>query len=156
MIGEYLGFLIVCSSVVGFGGLVFGAGREGATVRLSLGVMLLSVAVIPIVSLIAETITLGEIIFSENMRTEIEGESLYEKTAEEAFCEGVEKLVANEFSVAKEDVEVCVTGFSVERMCADSVKVILSGSAVYVDNRSVAARINGLGLGRCEVVLEID
>ena len=154
--GEYLGFLIVASAVVALGSLMSCGGRTQGVVKLALGVMLLSVSVIPLISAVTDAVDDASLIFSEGLTSDGNTDSLYEKTAENAFCEGIKKLVVSEFSVAVSDVEVRVFGFKVDKMRADSVKIILSGSAVHADYRSLSLRISELGLGECEVMLEIN
>ena len=154
--GEYLGFLITASAVVALGGLTSHGGRSQGIVKLALGVMLLSVSVVPLISAVTDAVDDANLIFSESAPSgEISG-SIYEKTAEDAFCEGVKKLAVSEFSIANSDVEVRAFGFKVGEMRADRVKIILSGSAVHADYRSLCSRIEELGLGECEVELEIS
>lgn len=154
--GEYLGFLVTASAVVALGSLISHGGKTERAVRLALGVMLLSVAVVPLISAVTDAVDDAKLIFSEDVPPEGTSGNLYEKTAEDAFCEGIKKLVVSEFSVSKSEIDVRVFGFKVDEMCADSVKIILSGSAVHTDYRSLCSRIEELGLGKCEVELEIS
>ena len=154
--GEYLGFLISASFVVALGGLTSYGGRAQNAVKLALGVMLLSVSIVPIVSAVSDAVNEANIIFTEGPPSDGTSGTLYEKTAEEAFCEGIKKLLKSEFSLSPSDVEVRVFGFKTDEVRADKIKIILSGSAVHADHRSLRLRIEELGLGECEVVLEIN
>ena len=153
---EYLGFLLSASAVVALGGLMAHGGRTANVVKLALGVMLLSVSVIPIVSAVCDVVSEGEIIFSESTQQGGTSGNLYEKTAEDAFCEGIKKLLVSEFSLTSDEVDVRIYDFKVEEMRANKVKVILSGRAVSADYRKICSRVEELELGRCEVELEID
>lgn len=131
-------------------------GRSLGAVRLALGVMLLSVSVIPIVSAVTGIVNEGMEIFSGGGMTDDPSGSLYEKTAEEAFCDGVKKLVVSEFSLSADSVDVRALGFDAGTVRAEKIKIILSGSAVYADHKSIRFRIEELGLGKCEVELEFN
>ena len=154
--GEYLGFLVTASAVVALGGLMSHGGRSQGMVKLALGVMLLSVSIVPLISAVTDAVDDARLIFSESAPPDDASGSLYEKTAEDAFCEGIKKLAVSEFSVHASDVDVRVFGFKVSEMRADKVKIMLSGSAVHADYRSLSSRIEALGLGECEVELEIS
>ena len=91
--GEYLGFLISASFVVALGGLTSYGGRTQNAVKLALGVVLLSVSVVPIVSAVSDAVNEANIIFTEGPPSDGTSGTLYEKTAEEAFCEGIKKLL---------------------------------------------------------------
>ena len=154
--GEYLGFLVAASAVVALGGLMAHGGRSLGAVKLALGVMLLSASVVPIVSAVAGVVEDGKEIFSEGVVPDGFSGTLYEKTAEEAFSDGVKKLVVSEFSLSVDDVDVRVHGFDVQNVRAEVIKVILSGKAAYADHKSIKLRIEELLLGKCEVELEFN
>lgn len=152
---EYLGFLISASAVVALGTLTAHTGRSHGAVKLALGVMLLSASVVPLISIVTDAVDDASIIFDEQITGDGFSDTIYEKTAEDAFSDGIKKLVVSEFSVNSSEVEVCVFDFKVDEMRAEMVKIILSGSAIYVDQRSLRLRVENLGLGKCEVELEI-
>lgn len=151
---EYLGFLVAASAVISFGSLLARDGGEAGGIKLAMGIMLLSVSVLPIASVVVDTVSAGGEIFSDVEFPNTEN-SEYQKTAEQAFCDGIKKLVKEEFTVAENELDVAVFGFDVTKMRAEKIKIILSGSAVHSDFRSLRARIEELGLGECEVELDV-
>lgn len=151
---EYLGLLIAVSAVVAFCGIVMRDGAHDAISRAAMGIILLFAVISPAVSLVngAAELDIDGLLGSYG---DTGGENLYEQTAEEAFCDGIERLVCDEYSLSDDDVEVRVFGFDVTKMYADKIKIILSGSASYADSRAISAYVRECGLGDCEAELEI-
>ena len=77
------------------------------------------------------------------------------ESAEAAFCEGIRKYVCEKFSLSEGDVKVKAFGFEFKSMKAEKIKIILSGKAVFADNRGIADEIVRCGLGECEVELSV-
>lgn len=79
----------------------------------------------------------------------------YEKVAESAFCEGVDKLVCSELGLNSDGVRVVCRGFDYKKMRAERVLVILSGKCISADSLKIKRLVEGGGLGECEVEIEI-
>ncbi len=86
---------------------------------------------------------------------DVPSEDGYVKVAEEAFADGVARAIEDKFSLKRETVKVRVFGFDFKRMSAEKIKIILSGISVTADHRAVLAYAEGLGIGECEVEIEI-
>ena len=82
-----------------------------------------------------------------------EGE--YSEVTREAFEEGLQRALCDEFSLKKDGVTVRCFGFSFEKMRAERISVVLSLSAAGVDPDRVKKYINDLDIGECEVQFEI-
>ena len=87
----------------------------------------------------------------------VDGEIDSEYTAllEEAFTDGIRSCVAEKYSLDKADVRVRVYGFDSSRLSAERIRVILSGGAIIADYKAVEKYLNSLGLGECDVEIEI-
>jgi len=79
----------------------------------------------------------------------------YLRVAEEAFREGVRSAVAAEFSLSRENIRVLSEDFDFESMSAGRVRIMLSGKAILADYKKIEDYIERLGLGECEVEIEI-
>ena len=75
----------------------------------------------------------------------------YKRVAEEAFSEGIRRLVADRYGISTDKVEVYVFGYDFENMRADKIKVVMRGAAGLKDLRLVEEYLNGLNMGECEV-----
>ena len=151
---EYLVLVIGASAVVTFGGFMLYGGEMNKPSKTALSMILLATVIMPIASALGNV---GSISAEDVIGDYADGdavEDVYGQTAEAAFCEGVRKMVCDEFLMEEEDVSVRCFGFSLAEMRADKIKIILSGGAVYKDSRAIAARIREAGLGECEVELE--
>ena len=150
---EYLAFVISATAVVTFGGFMMYGGAQSKASRAALGVILLSVTVIPVVDSIDAVGSVDLSALFEDVEMSV-GEDVFYKTAEEAFAEGIRKMICDEFDVDADNVVVRVFGFELEKMRAEKINVILSGTAAYIDSRAVVARVREGGLGECEVKIE--
>ena len=74
---------------------------------------------------------------------------------EDAFAEGVSAALSDKFSFDRNDVRVRVYGFDSKNLRAERIRIILSGTAALCDYKAVERYIGGLGLGECEVEIEI-
>ena len=131
-------------------------GSVSRTLRSALSLLLLYTVASPIVTVIAD---IGDISIDSIVESAPEPDTddpEYYKVAEEAFCEGIRKMVCDSHSVNAGDVAVYAFGFDFKSMSAQTIKIILSGSAVYADARGIAAEVSDAGLGECEVELEIS
>lgn len=74
-----------------------------------------------------------------------------EAVLEDAVAEGVASAVSAEFSLKKADISVRLFGFDSENMKAEKIEIILSGSALTADYRSIESFVNKMEIGECRV-----
>ncbi len=79
---------------------------------------------------------------------------LYEKAAEEGFCEGLRAALCERFSLKSEEISLCTEGFDAMKMRAERIRILLRGGAVFADGAAITAFVEGEGLGECEVEIE--
>ncbi len=79
----------------------------------------------------------------------------YEEVAEDAFIEGICKLLYTKYEIKAEDATVSVDGFRLDEMKARRIVIVLSGKAAFSDHRGIEQYLNGLDLGECEVRVRI-
>ena len=141
--------LVGISSYVSYGG-------EDKTLRCALAVIMLSVTISPAVLL------LGEIFSNDYCEAVPEpdgitiGDTDFSASAEDAYCRGIEMLVASEFSFDNEDVIVKAYGFDSINMKCEKIEVCLYGKAALADHRSIIQILNESGFDKCEVKLYAD
>jgi hypothetical protein len=63
----------------------------------------------------------------------------------------VASAVSSEFSLKKADISVRLFGFDSENMRAEKIEIILSGSALTADYRSIESFVNKMEIGECRV-----
>lgn len=94
--------------------------------------------------------------YMEEIKTDFKIEGEYEAVAEEAFCDGIARLLHEEFEIDKNDVKITAQGFSFETMSATRVKILLLGKAIFKDYRRIEERLNTLGIGSFSVEVNIN
>jgi hypothetical protein len=67
----------------------------------------------------------------------------------------ISHAVADEFGLSDGNISVGLINFDFENMRSDTVVVTLSGKAVTADYKEIENFVNGLGIGRCRVDVEI-
>ena len=147
--GNYLFMLIAVSLVIGFASFLF-LGEERAS-RFAVGVLFMYATVLPAVAAIKK-VDIGSVFGN------IEGEfsdGEYELVAKDAFEEGIRDAVCQKFSLAEDNVRISAHGFDFEKMSADSISVVLSGTAIFSDIEKIEKYVTALGCGRCEVEIEL-
>ncbi len=145
--------VIVMSLLISLVGYLSYSGGGDKTVKFAVYLLLLYVSVSPLIDLVGSIADSDAIIDSEIIADE-SGE--YLDVAKTAFEEGVCKLLCTEYNLNAENVAVIVFGFDFENMRAESIKVVLSGSNVHADWRSIENYVYTLGLGKCEVNIRLD
>jgi len=154
---EYIGSVVTAALLVTVGGLAaYGSGAVARTSRAAMAILLLYAVSVPVLALIPDFNgdDVGSLL--DDFRVEIgEDDALYYERTVKAYGDGVRALVCDKFSLDGEDVEVTVTGLDFEKMRAERVLIVLSGSAVYADARRIAETVEDAELGECEVRLEI-
>ena len=136
--------------------LSYGDGND-SSMRFAASVLLIYTALTPIISFINDG-TGGRLdaIFESDAGQNFEGGEEYVKVAEEAFKEGISKLIFTKYGVNEDDTEVYVFGFDFEKMRAERICVALRGVGAFSDLRGIESYINGLGLGDCEVTVSFE
>ena len=147
--GEYLFMLIAVSLVIGFASFLF-FGEERAS-RFAVGVLFMYATVLPIIAAM-KNVDFGSM-FNDIEVDFSDGE--YELVAKDAFEEGVRDAVCQEFSLGEENVRVSAHGFDFEKMSAESISVVLSGTAIFSDIEKIEKYVTAQGCGRCEVEIEL-
>lgn len=149
---EYYGQVLLCAGVIVCVGMLVYRGRGDGAVRLAFGTLLLYVVIVPLFSFFSDVpdfpVELPEL--SEDGLTED-----YVNVAEDAVCRGVESVICSELSLNPDEVRVVLFGFDVQRMEAERVLVLLSGVASAADRIKIDQLVNSIGIGRCEVEIEI-
>ena len=79
----------------------------------------------------------------------------YIEVAREAFEQGISRAVSEKYSISIEDISVRCVDFDFNEMKAGKIKVLLTGLGALCDRRGVEKYLNGLGIGECEVNIEI-
>lgn len=151
---EYLSCLISVSSLVGVSAFLSYGEREDKVLKIASSLIIAYVTVLPLVSLIRDLDYDFSLGFDDGSFVYIE-DTLIGEEAENAFCEGIEKYISERFSLPSEEITVRVFGFEYTSMKAEKIKIILSGKAIFADNRAIAEEIEKNGLGECEVELSV-
>ncbi len=120
--------------------------------KLALGIVLLWAVLSPLVSFLSALPALPSLPELPEKDTDA---PLYEVYAEEGFCMGITRAVAEKFSLSEALISVRTEGFRVSDMQAEKICVLLRGKAVFADRAAIAAFVEGEGLGECEVEIEI-
>lgn len=121
--------------------------------KLLFGVIILSVVLSPAVEMV-ENLNVDSLLEIFDASVEMP-EYSYESVAEDAFAKGIATSVAQEFSLKTENIRIKLYGFDFEKMRAEKIRIVLSGSAAMSDYRAVADYVNKMNIGECEVEIEI-
>ena len=124
---------------------------EGAS-RFALGVIMTAAVLLPLLKIIP-SVDFDRII--EEIKQEASGVPIYSERCEEAIEEGIARAVCEEFSLSDGSAAVSLSGFDFENMRAEKIKLTLSGRAVFADLEKIEKFVLGLGLGDCEVSVEL-
>ena len=127
--------------------------RNSAAERAALGIIFLYVVLSPLADA-AWNFELGDL-SANNMIGETEADVEYEAAAEEAFSEGIRRAVADKFSLPRESITVRIYGFEFSKMRCERIFLLLCGRAAFADNKAVEKYVNEMGLGECDVEIEI-
>lgn len=148
---EYAITVFAICAVVGVLSLIsYGSGRAES---LSLAIITLFIIAAPVVRAVGSFDMEGWLSSFDSPDYEVDSE--YGEVLRESFAEGISLAVADKFSLNKEDIRVRLSGFDAQNMRADSIKIILSGRAVFADYKAVESYIDRLEMGECSVEIEI-
>ena len=148
---EYFISVFAICACLGILGLI-SYDEKNTAERFAFGIILLYVVLSPIADVIGE---IDAEDFSIEKYEASFNESGYSEVGEAALCEGIGKAIADEFSLREEDVSVFLRGFDFNEMRCESVEILLSGGAALSDSRAVKSFVEKMGVGKCEVEIEI-
>ena len=154
-LGEYLLSVLAICSAVGILWYISYQGASSSAVKYAFSILVLYTVSLPVLGLCSVISDFDGEITEILPSIEYEGEGEYERVAEEAFRVGISEYVSEKFDLRAECVEVSVSGFDFSSMSAEKITVILKGSALSADWRSIEEDLSGSGLGKCEVRLVI-
>ena len=97
--------------------------------------------------------------FDPELLLPTEGENLgneeLAEVAKEALCQGICRAVSEKFGIPADSVSVTVVGFDMLNMKCDEIRIILGGRAITADYKAIEKYVGSLGIGECEVDIEI-
>ena len=151
MNGYFLSVFAVCAAVGAFGMITY---RENSSVeRAAFAIIILYTVSAPI----AEAVLWDEGGLSIDISLDEQKmlDEGYIDVAREAFEQGISRAVSEKYSISIEDISVRCVDFDFNEMKAGKIKVLLTGLGALCDRRGVEKYLNGLGIGECEVNIEI-
>ena len=152
--GEYFVMIVVASSALGLLSFLSYPSVSDRLVKAAASLLLLYTVLIPLANMLEELYSsLGSFDFDFSLEEVEKGE--YEEVAEEAFKNGIRKLLFTKYEIEEGEADVIVYGFDFESMKAERIRILLSGDAIYSDARGMQEYLNGLDLGKCEVEIRI-
>ena len=149
---EYLVSVVVLSAMLGFINFLAYPSFSEKSTKFATAVLLLYAALSPLLSFLSDFDT-GDVedFFQNIYEQEIQTGEEYAKVAENAFKEGISKLLCTKYGVNAEEMNIFVYGFDFEKMDCERIKILLFGRSVTSDLRGIESYITELGLGECEV-----
>ncbi len=121
-------------------------------VRMAAGVLLLSFVIMPLGGFF-RTLSELELPSFDGASGSSDGITA---VGEEAFLEGIARALSQRFGAEPRDFSVSCSGFSLESLSAERVRVVLSGRAALLDYRAVEDYIEeNLEVGECECEIKI-
>lgn len=153
---EYLISVVVMSAILGFVAYASYPDSASKASKFASSVLLLYVAAAPMGELVS-WLGDGEFYTSELIGSvpEISEGGEYVEVAEEAFKEGICKLLFTEYGVKPENVSIRTEGFDFKTMRCKKIKITLYDRGALADFRKIEEYISESGLGECEVNLSI-
>ena len=153
---EYLVPVVVMSATLGIISYVSYPSASEKTVKFATTVLLLYTALTPLLSFVNNiTADNFENYFGNLDYGNADSEGEYAIVAEEAFKEGVCKLLFTKYGIKSENITVSVFSFDFKEMKAEKIKILLSGDGAFSDFRGIEEYITESGLGECEVNVRI-
>ena len=127
--------------------------KQERVMRISLGIILLSVIMLPFVDIIVDNgfkLKLPEV--SGDVNTEMSDDVI-----EVSFEDGIRKYICASYDLADCDVRVMADGFDLSSMTAERLYVTLSGKGVYIDYRGLSDHLakEFTRGGECRIELNI-
>ncbi len=154
---EYVISVVACAVLVALGGMICHGGATSGAAKSCASLVLLYTVTVPLISALPDLDSFDLNSYLDGIRVEVDEEdSSYYEGVRDAFAEGVEKMVCEKFSLDGEEVRVVVFEFDLQKMNAEKIKIILSGSSASANSRGIVAAVEEAGLGKCEVELELS
>ncbi len=125
-----------------------------AECNMALGILSLAALAVPVLSLVT---SLGEFPELDTFpEYDLSGGTV--EVSEKAFAEGITLAIEEKYRLPSGEVSVIISGFSFAKMKAERITVVLSGTSVASDSRSIAEFVyeNFCPEGRCEVKLNFE
>ena len=123
------------------------ADRYKALTKACVGIILVMAMITPLPALI------------EKMQEDLDFSEIGDMQAEDirisAFEDGIAQYISESFGLSRECVSVEAEGFNSDDMKAEKILITLTGSAVASNYKKIESVVNGLGLGKAEVKIEI-
>ncbi len=153
---EYILPIVIISAVTGMLSFISYPEAGDKASKFAASVLIIYVSLMPMLSFIGDISKVDIEGFFEEIKTEENvGDPEYIKVTEEAFKEGICKLLVTKYGIKRENIKIYVFNFDFEAMRAESVKIILSGRAAAADARGMESYLNTLALGDFEVNIEL-
>lgn len=150
---EYITGVLVTVWVICLASLSSYGGKCDAVTKGAFAVLLFYTVVIPLVPLVKD---FDPTEFFENIKLEsIEGGEEYEEIAEEAFCDGIRRIVCERYAIGEENVRVAAEDFDFKNMTAEKIRITLSGRASFKDYKAIELYVESFGGWECDVKIEI-
>lgn len=149
---NYVISVVVMSAILGFTSYAAYPGSASGATKFAASVLLLYVAVMPI-GAIFTSIRDGTFDSLDALpeMPQIEENGEYLEAAEEAFREGISKLLFTKYGINPENATVKTEGFDFRNMRCERILITLRGSGTLADFRGIEEYISESGLGECEV-----
>lgn len=146
---EYFTTVVLVSALVALFELFSYSGGEDKGERLAISVIMIYLIISPFVPIVE---SLKETDISDFFE---EGAALsggaYIEVGEDAFREGIAKLLSEKWGLSENQTVVTVTGFDFNTMKAEYIIITLLSKGATVDFHEIEAYIEEAGLGLCEV-----
>ena len=119
------------------------------SVRLGLGIVLLAASISPLLSITEELFTF------DTPKIPV-SDSHYSEYLEAAFESGVAKGIEERFGIGDTEMDVVAEGFSPDSVTAQRIYVYLGIGSARIDPERIENYVNGMNIGKCEVMIRID
>ena len=147
---EYLTAIATVMAVtVVLGGVAY-KGRRDISMKVAFSVLITYTVLMPIAGGDSFDVKLPEIEIDPSIAVDE-----YRRVCEDAFCDGIGRMISEKYGLVREDILVRAEGFDFESMSAERVVVILCGRAAMADRYSIEKYVSDEGLGRCEVEIRL-
>jgi len=146
--------VVVMSAILAFTSYASYPTSSGGAAKFAASVLLLYVVTNPLGEIIS-AVADGGLDFSHTLDTvpEIGEDGEYVKVAEEAFEEGISKLLFTKYGIKPENAHIQTEGFDFQGMRCEKIKITLFDAGMLADFRAIEEYISESGLGDCEVSL---
>lgn len=153
---DYVVSVVVMSAILGFVAYASYPESQSKATKFAASVLLLYVATLPIGKLGSGVFGGGfDLSGLVGEGPEIKEDGEYAKVAEDAFREGISKVLFAKYGIEPENATVKLEGFDFENMRCAKIKITLRNEGALADFRGIEEYISESGLGECEVYFSI-